>query len=220
VSETVLPGADLTAPAEVAPKDKQYVCPHCKTILRLPEPDPGHKSGYSCPNCGETLPSAERARRARHWQLIWAFLGLAWLIPGFIQPMIIIDQPDVRIEAGFLESLQKLWDYGDKLIAVVVGIASGVMAVAKLILLIVLGCGFQFDPHKHRWLHKALEFTGSWSMTEIQLVSMGLFWWRGSVLDALSAGPGISYFIGMIFVTKIATMAYRRVVDWRHFHGS
>jgi hypothetical protein len=57
-------------------------------------------------------------------------------------------------------------------------------------------------------------------MTEIQVVSMFLFWWKGSALYSLEVGPGVAYLIGMIIATKFSTMAYHHVVDWRNVHGA
>ncbi|WP_342212126.1 paraquat-inducible protein A [Roseitalea porphyridii] len=101
-----------------------------------------------------------------------------------------------------------LWTSGDPLLALIVGLASIVFPVAKILALQIMLALSATPPEGHpawaRPLDGAVGFFSKWSMLDVMLVALAIFAARTSGLATAISQPGLWFFAGSALASAVA----------------
>jgi len=133
-------------------------------------------------------------------------LGLLLPIASFDRLWVFTDRPSL------IEIVTGLWQGGDRLIALVVGLFSLVFPAAKLLVL-------QFaahSPDKAHWVER-VGVLSKWSMADVLIVALVIFAAKTSGLADAAAQPGIWFYAASTLLS--AATAAILTKEWRSSTG-
>ncbi|MCM0083148.1 paraquat-inducible protein A [Geomonas sp. Red32] len=189
-----------------------YSCHVCSKVSRAPSfSRPAH-----CPRCGTLL----HFRKPRSIARCWAFLlaGYILYIPANVLTM---------METGSLISYRKdtiisgvihLWNNGNKVIALIVFIASITIPLLKLISLTLLLVTVQrrstWQPRQRTRLYRMVELIGRWSMLDVYVVTLLAALVQLGNMAVVKAGPAAVAFGAVVVLTMLASMEFDPRLIW------
>lgn len=100
--------------------------------------------------------------------------------------------------------ISALYDTGERYLAAVLFIFSIVLPAFKLIYIIMAGTLITFDPNRgSRWF-KRIEWLGKWSMLDVLVLALLVFYAKSTDLADAVALPGVYFFSASVILTMIA----------------
>ena len=194
-------------------------CPFSKEPYYLPgQPDPGNE--FYCPRCGDTITGIEDVEYNNAVSHKFALLGSLLLPFALFLPMLTIEQINQRNQAGLVTGVITLWQHGDVILALVIGILSGLFPTFKLTGMVLLTSNW-FTHLKHkRWVYRLVEFTGSWGMADVFLGAISIFAFKFSELFSIVGEIGLVAFTAVVVCNFISTKKFDPRIYRRHFHAA
>lgn len=116
---------------------------------------------------------------------------------------------------SLLDVVAGLWENNDRLLAVIVGLASIVFPTAKIVALhVTLGLSAtpaETHPAWARPIDGAVGFFTKWSMLDVMLVALAIFAARTSGLATAVSQPGLWFFAGSALASAIGAYLAQRL---------
>ena len=184
----------------------------------------------SCHQCGTVQPAErERCNFCRHplhgrkknsLQHSWIFLITAFLLylPANLLPIMTTSQLGEETFNTIVGGVVSLWEDGSHMIAIIILIASLVIALAKFIALTTLCWCEQFKvynkPHHKILVYRITEFIGRWSMVDVFVVAfLASLIQLGDVMSVYP-GPAALAFAGMVVFSMLAANSLDPKLFW------
>lgn len=105
---------------------------------------------------------------------------------------------------SIISVISALYDTGERYLAAVLFIFSIVLPAFKLIYIIMAGTLITFDPNRGgRWF-KRIEWLGKWSMLDVLVLALLVFYAKSTDLADAVALPGVYFFSASVILTMIA----------------
>lgn len=163
--------------------------------------------------------SKMRTRKEASLMRSWAFLLAAIIlyIPANVMPIMISANPFNTVSSQIVDGVFYLWNSGDKLIAVIIFIASVAVPLLKIVsmLILLLSCAFRpfFFAKKLTHLYHAIELIGRWSMVDVFVIMilMSVF---STHVARVSPGVAVIYFTWVVILTMFATLSFDIRLIW------
>lgn len=191
-------------------------CPFCSEPYVTAEKSPDEE--WYCTWCGESLSSADEIEQNISISRRFALAGLLLLVPAFALPMLSLEQFGVRTEAGLVQGVITLFQSGEYLLATIIGLLSGLFPCLKLAGLVMLTSRSFVRVKHHRWIYRAVEFSGRWGMIDVFLTAVMIFAFKFSSFLTITAKPGMLAFTAMVLCNLLATAYFDKRIYRRHFH--
>lgn len=129
-------------------------------------------------------------------------LGITLPLLEMERLLVLTDRPSL------VDIVTGLWRSGDRLLAVIIALASIIFPVAKIAALHVMLALSATPPESHpawaRPVDRAVGFFGKWSMLDVMLVALAIFAARTSGLATAISQPGLWFFAGSALASAIA----------------
>ena len=141
-----------------------------------------------------------------------AGVGLACLVLGITQPLMVVEQLYFfTATPSLIDVVARLFQDGELLLATIIALFSMVFPLAKFVALL-LGAS---APHLGAPLIKALGALGRWSMLDVLLVALVIFAVKTSGLGAAASNVGLWFFAGAAILSLIGghVVRHRTVTD-------
>ncbi|WP_230172257.1 paraquat-inducible protein A [Rhizobium sp. CECT 9324] len=168
--------------------------------------DPEYHRPVPRDNCQTGARSVHTWRRI--FVLIWLKSSLLILAPGFLA--LGISLPLMRFESLYVFSeepslitiIASLWQGGDVLLSVIVGLVSVVFPWIKLIGLAAehLNC---VERQAGGWVEKLVPVLSRWSMMDVLLVALVIFAAKTTGLAQAFSQPGLWFYAGSVVLAAV-----------------
>lgn len=206
--------AEASAPVDPGGgKSHLESCHFCGEVYALPPVSDSEE--VFCTWCKETLHGEEHIQHNVWVSHLFALVGCLLLIPALVVPMLSMEQIGVRTEAGLIQGVATLLDSGEVLLALLIGGFSGVLPVAKLVLMLLLTSRRFSKAHHSRRVYRFVEVTGKWGMLDVFLAAMMIFGFKFSAVFNVQPQPGLFVFCLMVVCNLVSTSFF----DTRFFRG-
>jgi paraquat-inducible protein A len=97
-----------------------------------------------------------------------------------------------------------LWYTGEEFLAAVIFVFSVVFPAFKLLYIVMAGTLTAFHPAKRgRWFRR-IEWLGKWSMLDVLVLALLIFYAKATELADAVALPGIYFFAASVIITMVA----------------
>lgn len=169
-----------------------------------------------CTRCGEPLHFRKAESISRTWALV--ITAAVLYIPANVYPIMTVTQlgrgnPDT-ILSGVVHLIEaQLWG-----LALLVFFASIMVPVLKLLVMSYLLISVQYAscwrPRDRTRLFRLTEAIGAWSMIDIFLIGILISLVKLDALATIEAGPGASFFAGVVVVTLLAAQSFDSRLIW------
>jgi len=190
-------------------------CKTCGLVQRLGELAPGMAA--RCDRCGSIL-----GRRTVDSLSRTAALSLAALIfylPANLYPILRMELYGVHSENTVWDGVVTLFRQDEKLVAVIVFLASLVIPFLKLLGLLYLTLTTRFGAQRRRpertWIYKTIEVIGPWAMLDVFLLSILVALVKLGELATVLPGPGLFPFTAVVVLTILASASFDPTLIWQ-----
>ena len=190
-------------------------CPTCDLVQRLAEPSSGTVA--ACARCGGRLGRRRRNSLARTVALSLA--ALAFYAPANLFPILEMDLYGAHSENTVWQGCVALYEHGDRLVALVVFVASMVTPALKLLGLFFLAATAAVGSR--RWqrgrtrIYRLVEAVGPWAMLDVFLVAILVALVKLGQLATVVPGPGLIAYTALVVLTLLATASFDPALIWQ-----
>jgi paraquat-inducible protein A len=145
-------------------------------------------------------------REARAFLLAFCTLSaVACLVLGLTQPVIKLTHLYFWSDThSILSILAALWTGGEFFLAAVIFLFSIVVPALKLIYIATAGTLSAIDPALRRRWFKRIGRLGKWSMLDVLVLALLVFYARAAQFGDAITLPGVYFFAASVFLTMIA----------------
>lgn len=169
----------------------------------------------ACQRCGAALHSREPHSYQR--TLAWLVAGMICFVPANLYPMLITRTLGEEKRSTIIGGVIELIQYGSWFVAIVVGVASIVIPLAKFavvgLLLVSIRQAWQLDPHQRLRLYEITEFIGRWSMIDVFVVAILVALVQLDFVASVNPGiAAISFALSVIFTMLAAQSLDQRLI--------
>ncbi len=174
-----------------------------------------HVGQSRCTVCGGRL----SFRRENSIMISWAFLlaAICFYVPANLLPMMITENPMVTLSSKILDGVFTLWRGGDRLVAVIIFMASIAIPLLKivgmLILLLAARLQLPFPAKTLTRLYHAVEVVGRWSMIDVFVIIM-LMATFATPIARVTPGPAVVYFTLVVVLTMLSAYFFDVRLLW------
>ena len=105
---------------------------------------------------------------------------------------------------SMISILESLYDAHEVFLAVVICLFSVVFPFIKLLYLLGLYSARHIDPHKRSQLLKRMAWLGKWSMLDVLVLALVIFYAKSTRLADAVSMPGIYMFAAAVLLTMLA----------------
>jgi len=181
----------------------------CTTCGRLDH------AGEVCARCGSSLSS--RYPNSIQRTLAWLAAGIVCFIPANVYPMLITRTLGSEEQNTIIGGVIELVNYGSYFVAIIVGVASIVIPVAKFVVIGVLVASIRrawpLDPHARLHLYEITEFIGRWSMIDVFVVAILVALVQLDFIASVNPGlAAVSFALSVIFTMLAAQSLDPRLI--------
>lgn len=206
----------LTTPQLTARRAQLVSCRSCHLLTPLRPRGADGRPGR-CPRCGTPLHPRKVNSMARCWALVLASCIIylpANLLPITITTTLGRAPHSDTIMSGVIYFMQT----GSWHIALVIFVASVFVPMMKLLilsfLLLSLHWGWRWRPLERTRLYRITELVGRWSMVDVYVVTILVALVRLGAMANVEAGPGATYFAGLVILTMFAAESFDPRLIW------
>jgi paraquat-inducible protein A len=189
-------------------------CKTCGLVQRLPDPGPGMVA--ECVRCGSTL--HKKLRHSISRTAAFSLAALIFYVPANIYPILEMDLYGVHSESTVWDGCLRLFQEGERLVALTVFLASVVTPFLKLVALFYLAATVRLGSRRHRgqrtWIYKALEVIGPWAMLDVFLLSVLVGLVKLGELATVLPGRGAFAFTAVVVLTIVASLSFDPTLIW------
>ena len=139
-----------------------------------------------------------------------AFSALMLFIPANLMPFMVFEMSGQKTESTIWQGIVSLFNSGDKLIAVVIFIASLLIPFLKIFLLFFISTPSQTDSVRtlKSKIFIFLEKISPWSMLDIFLVAIFIAVVKLGAIASVAAGPGAIAFLSVVVLSMFAAALF------------
>jgi paraquat-inducible protein A len=194
--------------------DAVIVCATCNQRQRVGELKPG--TAAECCRCGSVI--AERRSGSLELTAALALAGLILYVPANLYPILSMNLHGAYSESTVWDGVVSLFRHGDRLVAMVVFLASILIPLCKLVALFVLVA--MAKARSTRWrrartqVYKVLGVIGPWAMLDVFLLAILVALVKLQQLAAILPGTGLVAFTAMVVLTILATLSFDPKLIW------
>ena len=191
------------------------VCHTCGLVQRLAELPPGTVA--ECARCGATLGGYKRNSLAR--TAAFSLAALLFYAPANLHPVLKMDLYGAHSENTVWQGCVALFEHGEKLVALVVFVASILSPVLKLLGLFFLvattALGSTRWQRGRTWIYKTVEVIGPWAMLDVFLVAILVALVKLGELATVLPGRGLIAFTAVVVLTIMASTSFDPALIWQ-----
>jgi paraquat-inducible protein A len=169
-----------------------------------------------CDRCGSVLRTNKRNTLGRTAAFSLAALMFYW--PANVYPILRMELYGAHSENTVLQGALSLFEHGQRLVAVVVILASVVIPLLKLLglffLVITTRVGSTRGRIARMWIHRALEVVGPWAMLDVFLLSILVSVVKLGELATVVPGRGLFAFTAVVVLTIFASTSFDPTQIW------
>ncbi len=168
-----------------------------------------------CQRCGAALHS--RDPQSFQKTLAWLIAGMIFFIPANLYPMLITNTFGTEQKSTIIGGVIELIEYKSYFVALVVGVASIVVPLAKFavigLLLASIRGRWQSNPYQRLHLYEITEFIGRWSMIDVFVVAILAALIQLNFVASVNPGvAAISFALSVIFTMLSAQSLDQRLI--------
>jgi paraquat-inducible protein A len=191
-------------------EEELTACETCGAIMRLPPEDSGQVS--HCLRCGSRLRRYRADSRSK--TTAFALAALILYVPANIYPMLTMQSLGQETENTVWGGVMTLYRDGTWFVATVVFLASIVIPVLKLLgLFFLAGAGHRW-PRESIRVYKTIRWLGPWAMLDVFLLAVAVALVKFGTFGAITPGPGVTAFTGVVVLTLLASSCYDPRTLW------
>jgi len=169
----------------------------------------------ACQRCGAALHSREPQSYQR--TLAWLIAGIIFFIPANLYPMLITNTLGKEQKSTIIGGVIDLLAYGSYFVAIVVGMASILVPLAKFavigMLLASIRRKWRLKPHQRLHLYEITEFIGRWSMIDVFVVAILVALVQLDFVASVNPGfAAVSFALSVIFTMLAAQSLDQRLI--------
>jgi paraquat-inducible protein A len=136
------------------------------------------------------------------------------LVLGLTLPVVKLTRLYFWTDTHSLTSIiSALYYTGEVFLACVIFVFSIVFPAFKLLYIILAGTLITVDPHRRGSWFKRIEWLGKWSMLDVLVLALLVFYAKSTQLADAVALPGIYFFAASVILTMIAYSLVERDVE-------
>ena len=189
-------------------------CRTCGLVQRVGSLAP--RDLVECARCGSVVRANKRNSLGRTAAFSLAALMLYW--PANVYPILTMDLYGVRSENTIFQGAASLFEHGQRLVAIIVILASIVIPLLKLLGLFYLVVTTRLRSTRRRiartWIYRAVDVIGPWAMLDVFLLSILVALVKLGELATVQPGPGLYAFTAVVVLTILASTSFDPAQIW------
>lgn len=111
---------------------------------------------------------------------------------------------------SIISIISALYYTGEEFLADVIFVFSIVLPALKLLYIIMAGTLITFDPNRRSRWFKRIEWLGKWSMLDVLVLALLVFYGKSTAFSDAVALPGVYFFAASVILTMIAYSLVQR----------
>jgi len=189
-------------------------CKICGLVQRVPALAPGAQA--VCPRCGAVV--VEHKVNTLGRTAAFSLAALMFYLPANIYPILQMELYGAHSENTVLDGCISLFQHGQRLVAVIVFLASLLIPFLKLLGLFYLVITTRFASRRRRlertWIYRIIDVIGPWAMLDVFLLSILVALVKLGELATVLPGRGLFAFAAMVVLTILATTSFDPAQIW------
>jgi paraquat-inducible protein A len=189
-------------------------CKTCGLVQRLDAPGPGTVA--ECARCGARLATHVVNSVAR--TAAFSLAALIFYVPANIYPILRMELYGAHSENTVWDGCVALFQSGQRLVALIVFLASIAIPFLKLAGLFYLVATVRRASRRRQRqrtaIYRILEAIGPWSMLDVFLLSILVALVKLGELATVLPGPGLLAFTAVVVLTILATVSFDPTLIW------
>ncbi len=170
--------------------------------------DEGATDGDASHAPAQGLPAA----RTHRFGLLRRLLTLSVTIAAGVTLYLGLTEPALKLtklyvwsdEQSVMAAIEALYAQGEQFLAILIGIFSVVFPGLKLLYLLVVTTLSMGAPERHEKVFERLEWLGKWSMMDVMVLALIIFYVNAGTVAQADAQIGIYYFAASVVLTMVA----------------
>ena len=189
-------------------------CKICGLVQRVPALAPGAQA--VCPRCGAVV--VEHKVNTLSRTAAFSLAALMFYLPANIYPILQMELYGAHSENTVLDGCISLFQHGQRLVAVIVFLASLLIPFLKLLGLFYLVITTRFASRRRRlertWIYRLIDVIGPWAMLDVFLLAILVALVKLGELATVRPGPGLFAFAAVVVLTILATTSFDPAQIW------
>jgi len=189
-------------------------CKICGLVQRVPALAPGAQA--VCPRCGAVV--VEHKVNTLSRTAAFSLGALMFYLPANIYPILQMELYGAHSENTVLDGCISLFQHGQRLVAVIVFLASLLIPFLKLLGLFYLVITTRFASRRRRlertWIYRLIDVIGPWAMLDVFLLAILVALVKLGELATVRPGPGLFAFAAVVVLTILATTSFDPAQIW------
>ena len=189
-------------------------CKICGLVQRVPALAPGAQA--VCPRCGAVV--VEHKVNTLSRTAAFSLAALMFYLPANIYPILEMELYGAHSENTVLDGCISLFQHGQRLVAVIVFLASLLIPFLKLLGLFYLVITTRFASRRRRlertWIYRLIDVIGPWAMLDVFLLAILVALVKLGELATVRPGPGLFAFAAVVVLTILATTSFDPAQIW------
>jgi paraquat-inducible protein A len=189
-------------------------CNICGLVQRLGPLPAGARA--ECARCGSVVRANKPNTLGRTAAFSLAALMFYW--PANVYPILRMDFYGVHSENTVLQGAVSLFEHGQRLVAVIVFLASIVIPLLKLLGLFYLVVSTRLGARRRRsartWIYRTIDVIGPWAMLDVFLLSILVSLVKLGELATVLPGRGLFAFTAVVVLTILASTSFDPAQIW------
>jgi len=148
----------------------------------------------------------------------FSLAALMFYWPANVYPILTMDLYGVRSENTIFQGAASLFEHGQRLVAIIVILASIVIPLLKLLGLFYLVVTTRLRSTRRRiartWIYRAVDVIGPWAMLDVFLLSILVSLVKLGELATVQPGPGLYAFTAVVVLTILASTSFDPAQIW------
>ena len=189
-------------------------CKICGLVQRVPALAPGAQA--VCPRCGAVV--VEHKVNTLSRTAAFSLAALMFYLPANIYPILQMELYGAHSENTVLDGCISLFQHGQRLVAVIVFLASLLIPFLKLLGLFYLVITTRFASRRRRlertWIYRLIDVIGPWAMLDVFLLAILVALVKLGELATVLPGRGLFAYAAMVVLTILATTSLDPAQIW------
>ena len=169
-----------------------------------------------CPRCGAVVVEHKVDTLGR--TAAFSLAALMFYLPANIYPILQMELYGAHSENTVLDGCVSLFQHGQRLVAVIVFLASLLIPFLKLLGLFYLVITTRFASRRRRlertWIYRLIDVIGPWAMLDVFLLAILVALVKLGELATVRPGPGLFAFAAVVVLTILATTSFDPAQIW------
>ena len=189
-------------------------CNTCGLVQRAGPLPAGMRA--ECARCGFVVRANKPNSLVRTAAFTLAALMFYW--PANVYPILRMDLYGAHSENTVFQGAVNLFEHGQRLVAVIVFLASIVIPALKLLGLLYLVATTHVRSTRGRmlrtWIHRSIDVIGPWAMLDVFLLAILVSLVKLGELATVLPGRGLLAFAAVVVLTILATASFDPAQIW------